>query len=458
VEIFDAEWIDYECRRHLVYDTKRGRKFVKELRLDADLKAHGRAKDVRTKLRKLRQAKWVVGTDIVFDYGVANMQDRPKMSTVMHNYKLITLKDKPLTESLRPIADDLALVWFKYQNGRALSVQSGYSVDVGMMQNIDDGGDKFGFLKLIEKWRSTGLLLHQQSIQGNYQGGKTSPIDTIPSIMQEVMAEAVQAWEFALRRIEDVTGINLAVLGASTSPDAAVGTTQLSAQAALHAIKGLIDAEGKIKARLSETTMRRLQLAFKARKDIADAYRPVVGSMDIDSLIFAEKDAVQYGLTFEPRPSKEAKDNIIQAAMAAMQSKREGGPGLTITQYTYIVNQLEGGGNLKELGALLDFLIAKSETQIEEQKNRNIQLQSQMNMQNQQAKSQSDAQLEQIKGQIEMALQDKKGKDELKNTMVTQYPDLFRGDAEQIAGLPDEVKEGALEQRSPQNGVEVPPA
>lgn len=433
VEVADVEWIDYECRRHLVYDTSRGRKFVKELSLDDSVNTNKRANDVRTKMRKLRQAKWVVGTDIVFDYGVANMQDRPTMSTVMHNYKMVVLDGKSLVESLMPIADDLALCWYKYQDGRATAVQPGYSIDVGMMQNIEDGGDAFGFLKIIEKWRASGILLHQQSMSGRYEGGSTTPISPIPSMFMEVINEAMAAWEFALRRIEDITGLNMVMLGATTAPGAAVGTTQMSSQSSVHILKPLIDSVGEIKASLSGTLIRRLQLAFKARKDIVDAYKPVIGETDIQSLIIAEQDAVQYGMTFEPRASEEAKNDVIQGALAAMQTRREGGAGLSLSQYSYVVSQVHANGNLKELSALIDFLVSKSEAQVQEAKDRNMQLQGQINQQNAQAATQGQLAIEQVKQQGENSVQGMKNQGMIANTLMSSHPELFRREAEALA-------------------------
>lgn len=453
VEVADVEWIDYECRRHLVYDTNRGRKFVKELSHSDNIHTNQRANDVRTKMRKLRQAKWVVGTDIVFDYGVANMQDRPTANTVMHNYKLVVLDGKSMVESLRPIADDLALCWYKYQNGRAMSVQPGYAIDVGMMQNIGDGGDAFGFLKLIEKWRNSGILLHQQSMSGKYEGGSTTPIAPISSVMMEIINEAMASWEFALRRIEDVTGLNMVMLGATTDPGAAVGTTQMSSQSSVHILKPLIDSIGEIKASLSGTLIRRLQLAFKARKDIVDAYEPVIGSADIQSLIIAEKDAVQYGMTFEPRASSEAKNDIIQGALAAMQTRREGGAGLTLSQYSYIVSQVHANGNLKELSALIDFLVSKSEAQVQAAKDRNMQLQGQINQQNAMSATQGQIALEQTKKEGEASIQGMKNQAMLANTLMSSHPELFRKEAEALANNP------STSQRmndQPQGGTSIP--
>jgi hypothetical protein len=196
-------------------------------------------------------------------------------------------------------------------------------------------------------------------------------------MLRESLEEFIMTWEAAIQRIEQVTGLNLVMLGAAAPPGSQVTTTQMSAASAAHVLKPIIKVIGRMKNSLAETTMRRLQLAFKTRKDMADAYADVVGEADVEILRQAEKDAVQYGLTFEDRPSEEAKSIIMAGATASLQARRDGKPGIDLSQFIYITQQLESGGNLKELAALLDYMMAKSEQAIKEEKEKLVQMQNQ---------------------------------------------------------------------------------
>ncbi|GAJ06328.1 unnamed protein product [marine sediment metagenome] len=157
-----------------------------------------------------------------------------------------------------------------------------------------------------------------------------------------------------------------------------------------------------MKKELAETTMRRLQLAFKTRKDIADGYADVVGEADVEILRQAEKMPVQYGMSFEDRPSDKTKEILIGGASASLQARRDGKPGIDIAQFMYIAQQLESGGNVKELSALLDYLNSKSEKQVQENKERDIQLQGQQLQQAQQQKIQGEdkARKDEVQGEI----------------------------------------------------------
>ena len=354
VEVMESEWIDYKAERNLFYVRENGNVSMKplgktsEVKLTANQKKRG-SKDMKTQMRRLRGSKWIVGTDEVFDTGLVNMTDRPEMTTVMHSFRLYTISDLPITEQLIPIADDMAMAWYRWQDDRATLQRSGYAVDVAMFENIDKGGKDYGFGDVFTAWRDSRYLFHQQSMSGRYEGGTTTPVQEIPSMLLPALQEFVASWDAAVRRIEDVTGISLVMLGASAPKDSQVTTTQMSAAAAMNVFKPIIKVIGRMKKDLAQTTMRRLQLAFKARKDIADAYKDVVGEYDVEILKQAEKDSVQYGMIFEERPSEEMRVDITQAAQASLQARRDGKPGIDISQYMYIVQQLNAGGNIKEL-------------------------------------------------------------------------------------------------------------
>jgi len=326
------------------------------------------------------------------------------LSEVMHSFRLYVLSDLPLTEQLIPIADDLAIAWYRWQDDRNTLQRSGYSIDVGMMDNINEGGEDWNFLEVLKFWRDTRYLLHQQSLSGKYEGGGITPIYPIQSMVKDALEEFIFTWDAAIKRIVDITGINEVMLGGTVSPGAQVGTTQLSVQGAVHVLKPIIKNIGRMKKELAETAIRRLQLAFKTRKDIADGYADVIGEADVELLRMAEKDAVQYGLHFEDKPSEEMKQNIINAANAALNARREGMPGITISQFTYIAQQLSAGGNIKELSALLDYLQHKSEIQIQANKEASIQLQNQGLAQIEQQKQQADVQAKQMETQGKLAV------------------------------------------------------
>jgi hypothetical protein len=220
----------------------------------------------------------------------------------------------------------------------------------------------------------------------------------------------------------------------------------------------MIKLMGRMKTNLAETTMRRLQLAFKVRPDMVESYAMVVGNGDVELLRQAEKDAVQYGLRFEDRPSQEAKENVMNAATASLQARRDGKPGIDLSQYIYITQQLEANGNLKELAALLDFMMMKSEQAVKQKEQEAIQLQGQQNQQLAQQQSQGAMQEKAMEHKFKIEQIDREGQWDL--VQAGQYPSPPSPVGEQQAqpNAPQGAPQGPSEGLSPQSGPTPPPA
>jgi hypothetical protein len=449
VEVLECEWIDYKARRHLVYTNRYDHKTVRQLSKDSEVKLTENqkkrgSKDLKTQMRRLRGCKWVIGTDTTFDEGLVNMQDRPKLTDVMHSFRLYTLSDLPLTEQLIPVADNMALSWYRWQDDRASLQRAGYAIDVGMMDNINSGGEDFNFIEVLKMWRDSRYLLHQQSLSGKYEGGGITPVTPIPSMVLEALQEFLASWDHSVKMIEDLTGINLVMLGATAPEGSQVTTTQMSMQSAAHVLKPIIKNIGRMKTELAETLIRRLQLAFKARKDIAKGYVDVIGEADVELLRMAEKDAVQYGLHFEDKPSEEQVRDILDAARASLEARRQGMPGIDISQYMYISQQLSAGGNIKELSALLDYLQKKSEQTIQANKERDIQMQNEGLARIEQQKAQTAAQQKQADVQGDVILEREKRMTELQKIREE------RGERQAPAGTSNQPPQPSSPQSSPQ--------
>ncbi len=111
IDVFHCEWIDTKYTRKLAYTGRYGGKSMVPLGKDEEvrpleekqIKRGVKQKEIKSNLRKLRTCSWVVGTNHVFDYGPANMQDRPAKNKVIHNYHVRCLPDASLIAQLKPV-------------------------------------------------------------------------------------------------------------------------------------------------------------------------------------------------------------------------------------------------------------------------------------------------------------------------------------------------------------------
>jgi hypothetical protein len=142
------------------------------------------------------------------------------------------------------------------------------------------------------------------------------------------------------------------------------------------------------------------------------------------------------------------KQSIMGAAQAALEARRQGMPGISIAEFMYIAQQLDVGGNIKELSALLDYLQVKSEQRIKAEKESAIQLQNQGLAQIEQQKAQAEQAKDQRQTQREMSVEKMKGDQEIRKILVEQgrmAPNMGTGPSQAVQ-----------EPRSPVQGSEVP--
>ena len=383
VWVLHTEWIDEEFYSKLEYTSKNGRKsrYIIDEEERKTLKEKNKPNHliVDYNKRKLRMCSWVVDSDHIFDWGMSNFQDRPTKNKVLSSFRVVRLNDKPITELLYPVMDDFKIAWMKFQEGRAMAIKSGYSIDWSMMQNIEDGGKKYSVIELMEMWRDTGILIFQGSLSGKYEGGRPTPIAEIPGNAGILLDESMKLWMFANQKLQDVTGLNPISLGASSQGGTAT-EAQLGVTSTTDILRPLILKMLNIKEFCAASLARKLQLGIRFNADIRKVYEPIVGKNDMQILLDAEKTHVQYGQTFTAKPDEEYKKMLLEAASISLNNRRQGLIGISLATYTYLFERIMGGGNLKEIRLIIAYQEQKYQEEVDNKAKENIQLQGQENM------------------------------------------------------------------------------
>jgi hypothetical protein len=303
-------------------------------------------------------------------------------------------------------------------------------------------------------WRESGILIFQGSLDGKYEGGAVKPVHEIAGTTGIMIAESIQLWQFALQKLQDVTGLSPVSLGATTGGTAA--EAQLSTSATVDILRPIITKMLSIKELCSATVIRKLQLGIRFNEDIAKCYEPLVGKNDMKILKDAEKSEVQYGQTFVAKPDDEYKKTIMEAANISLTQRRQGMPGIDLSIWTYIMERVQGGGNLKELRLLLAYQESKSKEMLDKQNQDNIKLQGQQNQQLEQMKAQAAMQLKQMEAEeAKMTFT----RDILKE-FYKAFPDKAAGYIGMVTGqIPQSVAQGATgagNDPNAQGGTSVP--
>lgn len=418
VEVFEAEWKDEEVEEAVFYDNKRGKTSRLPVTDETVSRVSDRQRYVNSVLEKRRQCSWIIGTDYVFEWGLVNMQDRPAQNKTVSNYHIRALSDNPLMAQLVPVLDDLQISWLRFQDARSRSVPDGYAINISKLKNIGDGEKTYKIAELLKMWKERGLLLYQDSITGQYEGGKSIPVDRLPATLIDELQEFVQTWDHALKRMEDLTGINALILGATPDPNAPVGTQKLSVASSASALRPLGVAMNAIKRESAKSFMRRFTLACKARKDIVRSYEGVVGKTAIERLIDAGRSMVDYGMAFNPRPTESEKAALLEAANLSMQNRREGRPGIDLQTKMFIEEQLYANVNLKWLRVYIGYKEKQIFKQDQEQKERMINLQADRNDRSAQIASQGEMQKKQADVQGDLAVEGARSTNDITKELI----------------------------------------
>ncbi len=412
VPVFEATWIDTDTTRRLYYNSKYGRKSIINLGYNSEIKelseeqkAKGVSQSVKSIFkRQPYQCAWVVGTDYCFDFGPIKMAARNGYSKPRLPYHVEQLLQPSIVKRLKPIADQMVMVWLKHQNSIAMMVEKGYALNYTQLANVMMGGKKMDTADIIRFWRQTGILLFSYSAGvGNYQGGAATPVLPIDGGMGERVRETAESLDILFKLIEGLIGINPVTLGAPPDPNAPVSTTEASMQATANVLKPIMDACKEVKDSVGDSLMRRIQVGIRRSDVIRGAYQGVISVADMEALQMMENDGVQYGLTLKAKPDGATKAHFREYMTLALQNVREQRPGIEVPDAIDFEIRIEMGDDIFELYQDLQYVITKNKEEARQAQLENIEAQGQQNMQLEQQKQQNLLAQQEAEGKVKMA-------------------------------------------------------
>jgi hypothetical protein len=432
VAVLEAYWIDTDTYKSLSYNNNSGRTMVKDIGLKDKITpltknqiAKGKwQKTSETNIRVVYQCSWIVGSDIAFDCGKMHMAARPQPSKPKLPIHAEQLLQPSIIYRLRPILDAIAIVWLQHQNDMAKMITRGYAVNMGMLMGIAMNGKQLDPAEILTMWRQTGLLFHMYGLNGAYGGGSATPITPIEGGMGARIQETALALDTQFRLIEEVIGINPVAMGGSPTKDSQVGTTEMAMQATSNVLKPIVEGIFETKKSIGESLMLRYQIGIRVDKDLREALSGVVSPADIKTLMLAEHNGVQYGISLKPKPT----DALKAQYMKYLELEVTKGV-LSSAQGMYFVERMESGADMIDLRQEIDYAIEKATERkqqealmtIQEQNKGNMELEQQKG-QNEQAKIGAEAQAkiaeEVARGEIKMRLEKLQGNRDLVNRLM----------------------------------------
>ena len=362
-------------------------------------------KDQRTRFERVAQAREVIyegvmvlGANKLLKWEKATNMVRPDSNAnkVMMNYvvsapRMYKGKIESLVSRMITYADLIQLTHLKLQQVIQRMTPSGVYVDADGLAEIDLGnGSSYNPQEALNLYFQTGSIIgRSMTVDGEMNAGKV-PIQELPGGGGQQSALLIQAYNYYLQMIRDVTGLNEARDGSDPDPNALVGVQKLAAANSNTATRHILHASMYITTQLAEAISIRIKdvLEFHPQRDalITGIGRFSVGALkEMENLYLHD-----FGIFLELDPDEEEKqlvENNIQAALSRDQ---------IFLEDVIDIRQVK---NIKLANQLLKYRRSRKEAKDQLKAERNIAAQSQANAQAAQAAEMAKAQAENIKAE-----------------------------------------------------------
>jgi hypothetical protein len=360
-------------------------------------------KDQRARFEKVANAQEVVyegvmvlGANKLLKWAKATNMVRPdsNVNRVMMNYvvsapRMYKGKIESLVSRMVTYADLIQLTHLKLQQVIQRMTPSGVYVDADGLAEIDLGnGTNYNPQEALNLYFQTGSIIGRSMTQdGDMNAGKV-PIQELPGGGGQQSQLLIQAYNYYLQMLRDVTGLNEARDGSDPDPYALVGVQKLAAANSNTATRHILHSSLFITSTLAEAISIRIKdvLEYHPQRDamIGGIGRFSVGALREMSKLHLH----EFGIFLELDPDQEEKqlvENNIQAALSRDQILLEDVIDIRQIKNTKLANQL------------LKYRRAKKEATDQLKAERNIAAQSQANAQAAQAAEMAKAQAENMR-------------------------------------------------------------
>ena len=358
VPVMVCEWLSNDTRYKMKRTNKRGETLYYE-QDDRKIYDTDKKKTVVIDGANTYACEWVIGTDIVYNDGVAMNAARVKKKIPALGIHAYALPGKAIMESIIPNLDQIQLTYLKLQSAIAGAPPSGLKIEVGSLSNINLGDGEKKPLELIKIYRQTGDILYKATTHSGKFNTYGSPIEKIDGGVGNFLDECIKNFEINFNYISEISGIDR--FSAVSKKQGETSATEVNAATAStnDALQPLYSAYISCKEDAANTAACRIQMAVKYNPEAYNAYMPVLGKSQLE-LMKISKDVVPatMGIKVEVKPTQVYIQNVLTAATEALKPGRDG-EKLTFPDWL-LISRMAMQGNIKQAEALLQYRLELS--------------------------------------------------------------------------------------------------
>lgn len=390
IAVLDCEFKSDDYSYTVERVNEKGEKIIQKAKF-GKVKNDSKRKTTETKTLMVYKCKWVVGSDLCWDYGHQFDIPRPTPSQAKLSFHFTKIEGPSMTEMMIGPLDQIQLTYLKMQAALAAARPAGLAIDISTLNNVAYGGKTLGPLELLKISNQTGNVLYSATTHKGYQPQATGykPIQELQGGVGQSLNEFILYMERQIMMIQDITGINRVAAAGNPASGDLVGISEMSMQATITALKPLINRYVAIKEKMCENAVLRIQLLVKVNGRYKGGYYTALGQSTTQILdIGSEINNAMYNIRIQARPSAEEKARILTAAQTSLQAGKNGLVGISTSDYL-ILSRFVDNGMLKLAEVYLAFQERKAAENQDRIAKENIQLQQQGNAELKQIEAQS---------------------------------------------------------------------
>lgn len=396
--------IEFDSTNMMVYeegiDSKGNKRYARaDMQKASKPKKNGRF--IKAPIGVVYRAKWIVGTEYIFDYGLMrNMKRRNsdlKSTSKSYHIRAYSKQGGIVTgkvESMISIVDQINLAWFRLQQAIAEARPDGFAFDLDALEDIPLGkaGQQLTPYQTFQLFLEKGVMPYRSR---DLEGDKTHYVP-IREIRGGVGDQARQYYEIifnGLNMIREMFG--LSPVSAGEAPERMLtSVAQISDQATSDALAPVARAEKLAFEDMLNGVVDRLRSIARTRPN--SPYKYMIGSESMDFFKLSPDLSMRsFAIRLETKPDIREKEMLIQYATKYMDQ------GLTDMADIAMIRNTD---NLKLAEQLLSYRIKKRREEAQQMEMQKAQMNSQGQAQAAQMAEQAKQQTLQLEYQLKMQL------------------------------------------------------
>lgn len=299
-------------------------------------------KTYRVSAKSLYHASWVIGTEIVYDFGkVHDVGFDYKEKEVPLGIHVYHIEEKPIFESCIPALDQIELTFLRLQNGIAQASPPGIAVEYNSLMGMTFENDEWQPLDMLRLKSQTGNIIFSVSPNGveippNYP----FPITELKGGLGTVIDDCAKSFELAYNNLRIATGIDDITSSLSTpTQQQGKAVTELAVSATGNTLKPVYAGYLSIKESMAQSALLRIQgLVYSEQESV---YTDIIGEQAVEVLkSVGNKMPIQLGVHAYAAPDDMLKQEVRLAAQGAMAGGKNGIPALKYSEYLFIIESL----------------------------------------------------------------------------------------------------------------------